>query len=158
MHVCTYVCMYVHTTQVGLIGVILHYHCAQYLYEAGWAAEGRMVACLQPRRVAAVSVCILVCMCNKSMDIPGPCAFKPLSSLLSHEQVASRVAEEMHGRLGETVGYSIRFDECCSVEHTRIKVHAFNVLAVFNLILNIYIFCSFLFVSVIMIANDKDCG
>jgi hypothetical protein len=29
---------------------------AQYLYEAGWAAEGRIVACLQPRRVAAISV------------------------------------------------------------------------------------------------------
>ena len=28
----------------------------QYLHEAGWTAEGRVVACLQPRRVAAVSV------------------------------------------------------------------------------------------------------
>jgi len=28
----------------------------QYLYEAGWAAQGRVVACTQPRRVAAVSI------------------------------------------------------------------------------------------------------
>eukprot|EP00730_Choanoeca_flexa_P015411 TRINITY_DN7072_c0_g1_i1.p2 TRINITY_DN7072_c0_g1~~TRINITY_DN7072_c0_g1_i1.p2 ORF type:complete len:700 (+),score=155.52 TRINITY_DN7072_c0_g1_i1:57-2156(+) len=28
----------------------------QYLHEAGWTADGRVVACLQPRRVAAVSV------------------------------------------------------------------------------------------------------
>lgn len=28
----------------------------QYLHEAGWTAEGRVVACLQPRRVAAVAV------------------------------------------------------------------------------------------------------
>ena len=28
----------------------------QYLHEAGWTADGRVVACLQPRRVAAVSI------------------------------------------------------------------------------------------------------
>ena len=28
----------------------------QYLYEAGWAADGRVIACTQPRRVAATSV------------------------------------------------------------------------------------------------------
>lgn len=28
----------------------------QYLHEAGWTADGRVVACLQPRRIAAVSV------------------------------------------------------------------------------------------------------
>ncbi|CED83397.1 pre-mrna splicing factor [Phaffia rhodozyma] len=28
----------------------------QYLYEAGWAAEGRVIGCTQPRRVAATSV------------------------------------------------------------------------------------------------------
>ncbi|KII88814.1 hypothetical protein PLICRDRAFT_42054 [Plicaturopsis crispa FD-325 SS-3] len=28
----------------------------QYLYEAGWAAEGNVIACTQPRRVAATSV------------------------------------------------------------------------------------------------------
>jgi ATP-dependent RNA helicase DDX35 len=28
----------------------------QYLYEAGWAAKGNVIACTQPRRVAATSV------------------------------------------------------------------------------------------------------
>lgn len=28
----------------------------QYLYEAGWAAENNVIACTQPRRVAATSV------------------------------------------------------------------------------------------------------
>ena len=28
----------------------------QYLYEAGWAAGGNVIACTQPRRVAATSV------------------------------------------------------------------------------------------------------
>jgi ATP-dependent RNA helicase DDX35 len=28
----------------------------QYLFEAGWAAKGNVIACTQPRRVAATSV------------------------------------------------------------------------------------------------------
>ena len=28
----------------------------QYLYESGWAASGHVIACTQPRRVAATSV------------------------------------------------------------------------------------------------------
>jgi len=35
--------------------------------------------------------------------------------------LAARVAEEKNTRLGDTVGYSIRFDECFSREHTKIK-------------------------------------
>jgi len=35
--------------------------------------------------------------------------------------LAARVAEEKNCRLGETVGYSIRFDECFSRERTKIK-------------------------------------
>ncbi|KAF2077632.1 hypothetical protein CYY_001095 [Polysphondylium violaceum] len=35
--------------------------------------------------------------------------------------VASRVATEMNEELGHTVGYSVRFDEKVSAEHTRIK-------------------------------------
>ncbi|KAJ2617032.1 DEAH-box ATP-dependent RNA helicase prp43 [Coemansia sp. RSA 1365] len=45
--------------------------------------EGRMVACTQPRRVAAMSV-------------------------------AQRVAEEVDVKLGQEVGYSIRFEDCTS--------------------------------------------
>lgn len=28
----------------------------QYLHEAGWAAEGKVIGCTQPRRVAATTV------------------------------------------------------------------------------------------------------
>jgi ATP-dependent RNA helicase DHX8/PRP22 len=60
----------------------------QYLAEGGFANDG-MIACTQPRRVAAMSV-------------------------------AKRVAEEVGCRLGEEVGYTIRFEDCTS-PRTRIK-------------------------------------
>ena len=52
----------------------------QYLVQAGYTKHGRMVACTQPRRVAAMSI-------------------------------AKRVAEEMDVKLGEQVGYTIRFED-----------------------------------------------
>eukprot|EP01147_Barroeca_monosierra_P005417 gene5417-8882_t len=69
----------------------------QFLYEAGWCHDGRMVGVLQPRRVAAVSV-------------------------------AHRIAEERGERLGEVVGYSIRFDEVVNTSKTRIKFMTEGVL------------------------------
>ncbi|XP_055354358.1 pre-mRNA-splicing factor ATP-dependent RNA helicase PRP16-like [Paramacrobiotus metropolitanus] len=54
----------------------------QYLMEAGYSSYG-MIACTQPRRVAAMSV-------------------------------AKRVSEEMCCKLGGTVGYAIRFEDCTS--------------------------------------------
>lgn len=60
----------------------------QYLYEEHGDSSG-IIACTQPRRVAAMSV-------------------------------AQRVAYEMGVKLGETVGYSIRFEDNTS-EHTKIK-------------------------------------
>ncbi|GLB35219.1 putative helicase associated domain (HA2) Add an annotation [Lyophyllum shimeji] len=48
--------------QFGVIIVVGQTGCGkttqlpQYLYEAGWAAEGSVIACTQPRRVAATSV------------------------------------------------------------------------------------------------------
>ncbi|KAF7456170.1 putative pre-mRNA-processing protein 8 [Cryptosporidium felis] len=56
----------------------------QFLFEAGYSKFG-VIACTQPRRVAAMSV-------------------------------AARVAREMKSRLGELVGYSIRFEDCTSKE------------------------------------------
>lgn len=50
------------------------------LCATGWTGGGRMVACTQPRRVAAMTV-------------------------------AARVAEEMGCRLGQEVGYAIRFED-----------------------------------------------
>ncbi|BES89156.1 ATP-dependent RNA helicase [Nesidiocoris tenuis] len=62
----------------------------QYLLEAGWCEDGKMIGVTEPRRVAAVSL-------------------------------ASRVAEEKGSLLGDTVGFTIRFDDCTDKETTRIK-------------------------------------
>lgn len=51
-----------------------------YIRIAGWTQGGKLVACTQPRRVAAMTV-------------------------------AARVAEEMGCRLGQEVGYAIRFED-----------------------------------------------
>ncbi|KAI5298109.1 hypothetical protein KEM55_003801, partial [Ascosphaera atra] len=61
----------------------------QYLNEAGWCDDGKVIAVTQPRRVAATTV-------------------------------AARVAEEMRCKLGEDVGYSIRFEDVTSAS-TKIK-------------------------------------
>ncbi|RDL39150.1 uncharacterized protein BP5553_03490 [Venustampulla echinocandica] len=61
----------------------------QYLEQAGWCGDGKVIAVTQPRRVAATTVAI-------------------------------RVAEEMGCKLGEEVGYSIRFEDVTSGK-TRIK-------------------------------------
>ncbi len=60
------------------------------MHAAGWTTGQRMIACTQPRRVAASSI-------------------------------AARVAEEMGVKLGEEVGYSIRFDDCTDAQRTKIK-------------------------------------
>ncbi|KAJ1345147.1 hypothetical protein BSLG_000662 [Batrachochytrium salamandrivorans] len=62
----------------------------QYLAEAGWCSNGRMVGCTLPRVVAVTSV-------------------------------AARVAEEMGVAVGETVGYTVRFDDRSNPHLTRIK-------------------------------------
>lgn len=67
---------------------------AQYLEEEGYGRYGNgIIGCTQPRRVAAVSV-------------------------------AQRVAEEYHGigcKVGEQVGYTIRFEDCSNDKKTVIK-------------------------------------
>jgi ATP-dependent RNA helicase DHX8/PRP22 len=60
----------------------------QYLAESGYTSRG-VIACTQPRRVAAMSI-------------------------------AKRVAEEFGCRLGQEVGYCIRFEDCTS-QDTLIK-------------------------------------
>ncbi|KAI4502443.1 hypothetical protein M0802_002355 [Mischocyttarus mexicanus] len=61
----------------------------QYLYNAGFAENDKVIGCSEPRRVAAMSV-------------------------------AARVAHEMAVKLGNEVGYAIRFEDCTS-HRTRIK-------------------------------------
>ncbi|KAG9243961.1 P-loop containing nucleoside triphosphate hydrolase protein [Calycina marina] len=61
----------------------------QYLEQAGWCSDGKVIAVTQPRRVAATTV-------------------------------ATRVADEMVCKIGEKVGYSIRFEDVTSAS-TRIK-------------------------------------
>ncbi|RGB39678.1 P-loop containing nucleoside triphosphate hydrolase protein [Rhizophagus diaphanus] len=78
------------TIIVGQTGCGKSTQLPQYLHEAGWTVGGRIVACTQPRRVAAVTV-------------------------------ADRVASEMNVKLGNEVGYSIRFEECYDPNLTSIK-------------------------------------
>lgn len=63
----------------------------QYLLEAGWCANGKVIGITEPRRVAATTL-------------------------------ATRVAEENGSVLGQTIGYSIRFDDCYEKNTTKIKV------------------------------------
>lgn len=63
----------------------------QYLLEAGWGDDGKIIGVTEPRRVAATTL-------------------------------AMRVAEEKGSLLGQTVGYSIRFDDSFDPVHSKIKV------------------------------------
>ncbi len=67
---------------VGATGSGKTTQMTQYLAEAGYGSNNKIIACTQPRRVAATSV-------------------------------AERVAQEVGCKLGEQVGYSVRFDDCC---------------------------------------------
>ncbi|ORZ38802.1 pre-mRNA splicing factor [Catenaria anguillulae PL171] len=75
---------------VGQTGTGKSTQIPQYLHEAGWTANGRMIGVTQPRRIAATTI-------------------------------AQRVAEEMEVRLGDTVGYAIRFEDRVDPARTRIK-------------------------------------
>ncbi|KAI9753468.1 MAG: hypothetical protein M4579_005152 [Chaenotheca gracillima] len=77
------------TIVVGQTGSGKTTQIPQFLEQAGWCADGKVIAVTQPRRVAATTV-------------------------------AARVAEEMGCKLGEEVGYSIRFEDVTSAS-TRIK-------------------------------------
>lgn len=77
------------TIVVGQTGSGKTTQLPQYLDQAGWTADGKIIGVTQPRRVAATTV-------------------------------AHRVANEMDGKIGEEVGYSIRFEDVTSAA-TRIK-------------------------------------
>ncbi|KAJ5777190.1 hypothetical protein N7520_000436 [Penicillium odoratum] len=77
------------TIVVGQTGSGKTTQLPQYLDQAGWCEDGKVIAVTQPRRVAATTV-------------------------------ATRVAEEMRCKVGEEVGYSIRFEDLTSAT-TRVK-------------------------------------
>ncbi|KAI9794825.1 MAG: hypothetical protein M1816_002953 [Peltula sp. TS41687] len=77
------------TVVVGQTGSGKTTQIPQFLEQAGWCNDGKVIAVTQPRRVAATTI-------------------------------AARVAEEMGCKLGEAVGYSIRFEDVTS-SVTRIK-------------------------------------
>lgn len=86
----------------SVLFVDLSLELPQYLDEAGWTAGGRIVACTQPRRVAATSVAERVA-----------------------EEMSTSVGLEVHNFVATTyviqVGYSIRFADCSDPVVTRIK-------------------------------------
>ncbi|KAF2157062.1 P-loop containing nucleoside triphosphate hydrolase protein [Myriangium duriaei CBS 260.36] len=77
------------TVIVGQTGSGKTTQIPQFLEQAGWCSNQKIIAITQPRRVAATTV-------------------------------AARVAEEMSCKLGQEVGYSIRFEDVTS-ESTKIK-------------------------------------
>lgn len=78
---------------------------AQFLYEDGYCTHG-IVGCTQPRRVAAMSVAKRV---SEEMQVHSVFVgdFFGILTLLQC-------------KLGSTVGYAIRFEDCTSAE-TKIK-------------------------------------
>lgn len=80
----------------------------QYLMEEGYCDFG-LVACTQPRRVAAMSV-----------------AKRVSDEVAAGAREKSTFEQEKH-ELGGTVGYAIRFEDCTS-DHTRIKYMTDGVL------------------------------
>jgi pre-mRNA-splicing factor ATP-dependent RNA helicase DHX38/PRP16 len=79
---------------------------AQFLYEDGYCSHG-LVGCTQPRRVAAMSVAKRV---SEEMDVSSQFI---LLGARTHGNL-------VQCKLGSTVGYAIRFEDCTSSE-TRIK-------------------------------------
>lgn len=102
----------------------------QYLHEAGYTKIGK-IGCTQPRRVAAMSVaarvrCAMPGLCASPCGVrhgsrgwiyspPRPLPRAPVCTVLSRT-VASvpHRSHEMGTKLGQEVGYSIRFEDCTS--------------------------------------------
>lgn len=82
----------------------------QYLHEAGWSAENHVIACTQPRRVAATSVAARVA--------------EEMGSVLGDEVCFSLcrlfVVDNSYFRRRK-VGYSIRFEDLSNPQTTRVK-------------------------------------
>lgn len=79
----------------------------QYLHEGGWTSESHVVACTQPRRVAATSVAARVA--------------EEVGTVLGDEVRLSRTVLKDPSLIPNQVGYSIRFEDLSSPTRTRIK-------------------------------------
>jgi pre-mRNA-splicing factor ATP-dependent RNA helicase DHX38/PRP16 len=79
---------------------------AQFLYEDGYCAYG-LIGCTQPRRVAAMSVAKRV---SEEMEV----------GFHSNRDAMQPKVIFFECKLGSTVGYAIRFEDCTSSE-TKIK-------------------------------------
>lgn len=78
----------------------------QYLYETGWAAEGSVIACTQPRRVSATSVA------NRVATEVGTILGEEVSvNVLGCLRVCNAVCQ---------VGYTIRFEDVSDKQKTRV--------------------------------------
>ena len=93
----------------------------QYLYEGGYCKDGKKIGCTQPRRVAAMSVAARVAQVHIS-TILMTFLFICKSTKCHHWTTSVRcsLTQEMDKKLGNEVGYSIRFEDCTS-ERTVIK-------------------------------------
>jgi len=67
-----------------------------------------------------VCVCVCVCVCVQGYTDGGKVIGCTQPRRVAAMSVAARVAEEMDKKLGNEVGYSIRFEDCTS-ERTVIK-------------------------------------
>ena len=81
---------------------------AQFLYEDGYCSYG-IIGCTQPRRVAAMSVAKRV---SEEMEV------RIQWNMESQVVEADNMSPQC--KLGSTVGYAIRFEDCTSPE-TKIK-------------------------------------
>ena len=96
------------TIVVGQTGSGKTTQIPQYLEQAGWCEEGKVVAVTQ----VGESIIISIFLCSLLIILQP--------RRVAATTVATRVAGEMCCKLGEQVGYSIRFEDLTSVK-TRIK-------------------------------------
>jgi len=86
----------------------------QYLYEAGWATGGSVIACTQPRRVAVTSVATRVAV--------------EVGSILGEEVNHSKCNVVYVNVEYVQVGYTIRFEDVSDKNRTRIRYMTDGVL------------------------------